>query len=466
MMREGWRLAYQTPVGGYPWAIPFEFPLYQSIAALIAGVSGYHLEPVGRILSFAFLLACGLPAFAVVRRLALPKQVAWVFCALLWSSPIYLFWGRTFMIETAALFFAFAAVPYALDIFEPNPRWRSVALYILFATLAALQKLTTGGPVILVMGCMWLVVWWWRGGLRVSSWKATLVAVIAFGVPMLVAYVWVQYSDAVKTANPFGSQLTSASLREWNFGTLEQKLAFATYKTVFWDRVFVPNAGGLLGIALIMGAVLLAGTTRVRAIVVCGLALFALPILIFTNLHIVHDYYQAGCVLFLIGVLAVVVAGWLPTVVSRPAVIPVVTALLVLSNLVEFSAGYGPVARKTFDVSHERTLAIGDVLRRYTPLNSGIVVFGNDWNSDIAYYSQRKSFTVPVWFSQYDRVSVEPARFLGDVPLGGIVFCPVDKGSNVEQMTQRFETFDHNEWSQTDVQECRVLRPKNLRTYP
>jgi hypothetical protein len=29
MMQEGWQLDYQTPVAGYPWAIPFEFPLIQ-----------------------------------------------------------------------------------------------------------------------------------------------------------------------------------------------------------------------------------------------------------------------------------------------------------------------------------------------------------------------------------------------------------------------------------------------------
>ncbi|MGH7490376.1 MAG: glycosyl transferase, partial [bacterium] len=26
--REGFKLAYETPVLGYPWAIPFEFPIY------------------------------------------------------------------------------------------------------------------------------------------------------------------------------------------------------------------------------------------------------------------------------------------------------------------------------------------------------------------------------------------------------------------------------------------------------
>src|SRR5690242_16322451 len=27
--RTGFKLAYETPVAGYPWSIPYEFPLYQ-----------------------------------------------------------------------------------------------------------------------------------------------------------------------------------------------------------------------------------------------------------------------------------------------------------------------------------------------------------------------------------------------------------------------------------------------------
>ncbi|WDT76119.1 MAG: acyltransferase [Candidatus Manganitrophus sp.] len=460
MVREGWQLAYQTPVAGYPWAIPFEFPFYQSIVALVVRVSRLRLEPVGRLVSFAFLLACAWPAFGVVRRLALPKQVAWVFCALLWSSPIYLFWGRTFMIETAALFFAFAAVPYALDLRESNPRWQSVMLCSLFATLAALQKITTGGPVIIVLGCIWLIAWWRGGGLRLPSWKTVLSVIVAFGLPMLAAYGWVQYSDAVKMENLFGAQLTSAKLSQWNFGTLQQKLAFSTYKEVFWDRGFVLNASGPLGFVLIAGA-LVAGTARLRMIIAGGMVLFALPILIFTNLHVVHNYYQAGCMLFLLGTLAVAVAGWLPSVFAHPAVVPAVTTLLVICNLFMFSRGYGTVARRQIDASstspHERALAVGEAVRRSTSPDSGIVVFGNDWDSDIAFYSQRKSFTVPVWFSQFDRVLAEPARFLGNLSLGAVVICRLEKGPN-EQIDQRFGT---DEWLQTEVQGCRLLLPKN-----
>jgi hypothetical protein len=109
MIKEGWQLPYQTPMLGYPWTIPLEFPFYQSIVASITWITGFSLDAVGRLVSFGFLLACAWPAFAIAQRLKLTSAAAWIFCAILWSSPQYLYWGRTFLMETAAVFFTLAA---------------------------------------------------------------------------------------------------------------------------------------------------------------------------------------------------------------------------------------------------------------------------------------------------------------------------------------------------------------------
>jgi len=65
MIRDGWNLSYETPVTGYPWSIPFEFPVFQTIVALIAGLAKLPLDPVGRLVSFVFLLACIWPALGL-----------------------------------------------------------------------------------------------------------------------------------------------------------------------------------------------------------------------------------------------------------------------------------------------------------------------------------------------------------------------------------------------------------------
>jgi hypothetical protein len=63
MVKEGWTLAYQIPVAGFPWAIPFEFPSSQTLAAAIVAVSSFELEAAAGFVSSLFLVACAKPAF-------------------------------------------------------------------------------------------------------------------------------------------------------------------------------------------------------------------------------------------------------------------------------------------------------------------------------------------------------------------------------------------------------------------
>jgi hypothetical protein len=421
MIHDGWKLAYETPVGGYPWAIPFEFPIYQSIVALIAWLGNFQLDLVGRLVSFFFLLACAWPAFATAHRLNLPSQVAWIFCALLWSNPIYLLWGRSFMIETAAVFFTFAAIPYALDLSKPCPRWQSAFLFILFSTMGMLQKVTTAGPAFLIIAFILIVIHFKNFGFQLPPLRQFIYVVVAFSVPLIVGIVWAKYSDLVKMHNIFGTALTSKALIKWNFGTIEQRLDFNVLKIIFWERYFINNVAGSFVLVLLGGALFL-GERRIRVIVLSCLILFAAPLLIFINLHFIHEYYQTSCVFFFIGAISVATVSFRPARIGKCAISPIVTMMLITSNLIFFSLNYAKYLRIPFDNSRTATLAVSDVIRRYTPQKSGIVVFGDDWNSEFAYYSQRKSFTVPKWFKEYDSVWKDPAKFLGDRKLGALVF--------------------------------------------
>lgn len=57
------------------------------------------------------------------------------------------------------------------------------------------------------------------------------------------------------------------------------------------------------------------------------------------------------------------------------------------------------------------------------------MTFGHEWNSSLSYNSERKSFTVPNWYLNYNDVSRNPQKYMGNVRAGAIVFCP----SNPEQ---------------------------------
>ncbi len=432
ILREGWSFAYQTPVAGFPWAIPFEFPLYQAIVAAMTALTGFDLEAMGRLVSLTFLLGCAWPAFVISARLALPKSVPWVFCALLWTSPLSVYWGRTFMIETTATFFTLACIPYAIDVIRRVGGWRSATLFGIFAVTAVLQKATTAGPVLLFFCMATVFIYWRQSGLTYVTLKRLVTPLVVLGIPLLVGLAWARYTDVIKLQNSFGRQLTSAALNAWNFGTLSQKLDWNTWRLVVWERSVSGNAGGVVGL-LLLALPWVAGREHRRFawLALAALGLFLLPILIFTNLHVVHDYYQVACVVFLIAALSIIVGGWLPGFLGRQWSAPVVTLVLMGLNVAVFNSSYGLVAARSLDQiggQSAKAYKIGRYLEEQTPANSGLVIFGQDWSSELAFHAQRKSITVPPWFTEYQNLWKHPEKFLGPLPVGAIVVCPSPGG--------------------------------------
>jgi peptidoglycan/LPS O-acetylase OafA/YrhL len=460
MLKEGWNLAYQTPVAGFPWAIPFEFPIYQTLVAEIVATTGFELEAVGRFVSYAFVVACVWPAFALSKRLDLPKSVPVVFCALLWTSPLNVYWGRTFMIETAALFFTLACLPFALDLVRSVSGWRSALSFLVFATAAVLQKSTTGGPVLLFLFLAVAFVQLRQTGLSIQTVRDAWYPALVICIPLVIGLAWAHYADVVKMANPFGSQLSSKALSQWNFGTMQQKLDPETWRLVVWERSFRWNAAGWLGVALLLLPWLGGPTQRKFAwLSLAATVLFLLPVLIFTNLHFVHEYYQIACVAFLLGALAIVIGGSLEKITGMTLIVPVVTLAIVVSNLVVFSKSYGIVTARTLDELDPRSVQsykVGRFLRDHTQPGSGLVVFGQGYSSEIAYQAQRKTMAAPPWFKEYRQLWDQPQKYLGNVPLSAIVICPpTDDFPTLADMTVRLE--NEAGWKRDGVNGCEVL---------
>lgn len=466
MLKEGWQLAYQTPVAGFPWSIPFEFPLYQALVVTISKLFDFELTAAGRLVSYVFLVACGWPAFAISRRLNLPAAVPWVFCALLWTSPLNVFWGRTFMIETMALFFSFACIPFAIDLIRKHSDARSTLLFLLLATAGILQKATTAGPVLLFLVCGCIIAQVRPNGFTLATLRRLTYPLSVFGIPLLIGLFWSHYSDTVKAENLLGRDLTSKSLFIWNFGTIQQKLSLETWRVIIWERTFLDNAAGPLGLILLLLPWLSGRNYRYFAwLSLAAIVLFLLPLLIFTNLHFVHNYYQTSCVLFLIAALSIIIGGWLQMASGVAALTPLVTTVFMACNLVAFYKGYGIVAARPLaeqDPISVQNYALGSYLRDHTETATGLVIFGQSWDSEVAFQAQRKSLTAPPGFSEYRQAWQNPQAYLGDLKLGAIVVCPSE--GNFPGVSDVQKRLDHEPgWSLQSVGNCQVLLPNDAR---
>src|SRR5207247_957809 len=97
-------LAYETPVLGYPWTVPLEFPVYQLLTAVLTLV-GIPIDVGGRLVSFAFFVGALGPLWLLLRTLDFPRSTRLIVSILFLASPLYIFYARTLMIESTAVFF-------------------------------------------------------------------------------------------------------------------------------------------------------------------------------------------------------------------------------------------------------------------------------------------------------------------------------------------------------------------------
>ena len=469
MLEEGWKMAYQTPVAGFPWAIPFEFPLYQSLVAGVVALTGAPLMATGRLLSFIFLAACAWPMYGLARRLELPRFIASIFATLLWSAPSYVFWGRSFMIETTALFFALASLPFATDLIQRRADWKAVVGFLVFSTLAILQKITTFLPVLGVLSVILVV-----SRIRDTGWSWLSLRGIAalgalFSVPLLVGAAWTGFTDQLKQMNPLGAALTGAGLSTWNLGTLEQRLNPSTWYTVVLQRSLLWNIGaGVFGGLILLAGPVIAwkrGQKKVSVLALLGMALFLLPILAFTNLHVVHDYYQMACLAFLLAAVAVLVGGVFQGYPWQRLIAAALTGLLLVINMAVFFISYRRIAARSVgevSVISQQAYAVGHFLKDNTPKGSGIAVFHQDWSAEMAFHAERKAMTVPEWSALQDSVWRAPQQFLGDVPLSAIAVCPLTEAFPAQSDIDVF--LSHNPgWRLVYREGCALLLRHPLR---
>jgi 4-amino-4-deoxy-L-arabinose transferase-like glycosyltransferase len=382
----GYKLDYETPLFGPPWSVPMEFPVYQWIVARTSQALGTGLEVTARGVSLFFFFAT-LPAvagFAALLGLDRPRRLLVVSAVL--ASPTYLFYARTFMIETTALCgAAWFCLGVARAVRDGSVRWALIAA--LAGTGAALAKVTTF--LIFCPPAAVLTLWAWRrnppGGNRV---RPLLLAGAPVALAIVIGWLWVKHSDVVKHSNPYTGFLTSSELAKWNWGTLEQRLS-ARFWGEFWSNV----SGFVLGeaaLVVLLVALALAAPPLRRAALWCG-ASFLGGVLLFSNLFFFHDYYYcANALLLLTGAGLLLVAVWDDARLPRAARLTLIGGFLA-GQLLVYYRGYGDYARRELP----QPPGVAEIIRATVPADGVVLIHGWDWNSLVPYYAQRRAIMVP-----------------------------------------------------------------------
>lgn len=387
---EGWQLDYLTPLFGPPWSVPMEFPVYQLIVAACHQVTGLPLEQSGRLVGIVMLFAC-LPALHDLLSLAgLPPSRRLIVHALVLTAPVYLFYARTFMIETTALCFCVWFLALYRRSLE-SPHWGWVAATTAAAVLAALAKITT----FLVFGLPGLALAVAafrrsrnapRPGGAAARWL--LVSLIPAAISLGLAWWWVRHGDAVKDSNPFTGFLTARELKTWNFGPWSLRTDWSFWVHLQENIVGYNLAEGAIAIALLCVPF---APARSRWMGAAGVLGFCSGPLVFANLYHLHDYYYAANSLLLLAAAGLMLAAaWddprLPRGTNWLAL-----GLVLAFQLHAYYRGY---------YSHHRhpapaPPALAAAIRDTVPADGVVLIYGADWDPLLPYYFQRRAVMVP-----------------------------------------------------------------------
>jgi hypothetical protein len=417
MLHEHVFVNYLTPVLGAPWSLPFEAPVYQVIVAGLQVVSGLSIDASGRIISVMFFVCTLTCCYQIIRQL-LPtdRTTALLFVAAALMSPHVVFWARTFMIESCAMFFGAAWLLCAIRGTQ-RPSRPLLLLSIPFCVLCALTKVTTW-PAFVVAYALFMCWQMWRSG-RIPF-SAILLAGTGIVLALVLTLVWTWHADRVKQLNLLGDYLTSANLQGWNYGTWSQFFSRSLWGIVVPQRILPQILGyGWPVLLLTIRYVRMDSAYTILAIV-CS-ALFLVPIALFTNLHLVHDYYQTANALFLIAAVVLLIAEMIA--VRKILYASVVGIALFSGAVIHIRDNEWPIATGRHDLNPGYIAA--QMVRDSTPPNSSLIVFGVDWSSEINYYAERKGLALPGWAALQKAGAIlnNPNAYMGGLEVGAVIDC-------------------------------------------
>jgi hypothetical protein len=241
-------------------------------------------------------------------------------------------------------------------------------------------------------------------------------------LPLAGGIGWVSYGDAIKAANPIGQLLTSEELGVWNYGTFAQRTGLLLWRDTIWWHV-LPDIFGMVSriVILIILAGLFLGRRNALAIILSVVA-FLVPFLVFTNLHMHHNYYQYANSAFLVAAAAVALGAF----AERRRASMAVAATLVIIIAAQFHQFYGNQFRLlSSPTSQSSDYRIALDARDHTPPDGSLLVFGEDWSSVVPYYARRKALAIPLWTPPdlLRDLLRDPASHLAGTRFAGVIDC-------------------------------------------
>ncbi len=424
-------LSYPLQVFGPDSNIPFEMPIFQALVSLLTFNVDY-IEVTGRATSLAFFLLAGFISFHLV-KIWVSNNTALLVIIVFLFSPFSFQWSNAFLIESFAMTLGLLLVlAFHYWIISGKKTW--LIFGAVFTVCSFLTKATTGGAFLMFAAVPLLIAYQSRL-VEISKLLFRSLAFATFAVfPALVAtYFWVDHSDALKSETDAGRMLTSSALREWNFGTWQQKSDYATWELVS-ERI-ISGIWGPLGVISVTIAIffLVWKQPKPKEItLVLGSAIVTVVVIwIFINLYYIHSYYLLAVYPMLtmtFGASVVMVFRSLDSHrFARNILIPIAISLQLTFHLTD------PTSTQLFRgfQGNSQLPALSSIISANTEPTDLVVMVNCDWDPTILYFADRKGYMVASWMFELPDVQSREILNVDEHNYELLVFCtPVESPSD------------------------------------
>lgn len=418
-VEEGFTINYITPLLGPPWSIPLEFPIFQFIVAFLHKSTDIPLDSAGRVVSILFYYVSLAAVFLIFRNLRFTFSQSLLPIILLLASPLYMFWSRTFMIESTAVAFGLLSVLFFLKSVKQE---KSSIYYILaaviFGTFSALTKITTF--CVFAWFTFLLIVFSYFqfpgpfGGL---TFRQALLRAPIIIVPIVFALIWNAYADFLKGQNSLAFFVSSQNLTQWTFGTIDLRLSWDTWKSVLERSNIILGAFGFM----LIGVIALFDN-KTKWLGLAFISTFVVGPLVFTKLYFRHEYYYYATGLFLLLFLSI----GLITLIRQKQIL---ASLIILSGILVFmQIQYWSTYPDKINNSRSNSLVrVGEAVAKITEKSDVLLIYGMQWNGIITYYAERKAIMDIKNRALNDPAMKRAFEGLGQSKVGAVIFCGYGK---------------------------------------
>lgn len=440
-IKEGFKLNYITPFYGYPWTVPMEFPFYQYCVALLVKLTAINLDVAGRITSLFFFYMSLIPIYGIIKLITKDKIAPLVIMIVLFLHPLIIYWSRTFLIESAAVFLNLTYLWLGLKLLYEEKRILYFIIIVL-SFIAPISKSTTGLIHLACLGVFYLDAMLIEiRDIKIAGVIKKYITrlIIVFGFPLLVTIAWTKYTDNIKSEN-FTSSFwisTLESAKDWNFGTLDQKLDINTWKQIDGFEFH------LILITIIVSILaLLLKLSHSKKIFFFTLAGISGP-LIFTNLYYVHDYYSYANSVFYCMSLGLFCANLIfeyknQMIKLAGGVVLSITAYYLYNS---YTGSFYYNMQKQNNTYFKQ---IGQNLKQYISDEESFIFYGYIGDPFVPYYAERKAVCMMPYY--VDIAKKDPIDFFKKIEKSNIKAMVVCDGKNqdVNLINKTIEYFNMN----------------------